>query len=190
MHTGHIQRFYTLPGIRAWFLIFMALFFAIHPVHAQINYLFPGMQAQTAPIPVGSGNDWPKAGDTAVVANQAFIDDYVNSTGLIDSAFIKNMIIFRINEDLPRTLDKIFSATLTYRLYFTGKDGATYDSVSNNLTLTINYDTAKAATYNTSNSLVFYNGYQVKVKIVSVDVTDTSLLKALEVDNTMVFHNY
>ena len=146
------------------------------------------MQAQTAPIPVTSGNTWPKAGDTAVTANQAFINDYVNSAGLIDSAFIKNLITFRINEALPRTLAKLFSAQLTYKLYFTGKNGASYDSVSSNLLLNINYDTAKASVYNTSNSLVFYNGYQVKVKIINVSSTDTSLLKALEVDNTMVFN--
>jgi hypothetical protein len=168
-----------------------ALLFILHgSVSAQINYSYPGMQALTTPIPLVSGNNYPKANDTAVTANQVYINDYNNSTNLFDSTFIKNIVTFRINEAIPRTLAKPFSATLTYKVYFTGKSGKIYDSVHSNLTLAISFDTTKAAVYNTSNSLVFYNGYQVKVKIISLTLTDTSLLKALEVDNTIVFHNY
>src|SRR5450432_2748567 len=156
----------------------------------QVNYTFPGMQAQTSPIPVVNGNNYPKANDTAITSNLVYINDFNNHTNLFDSAFIKNIITFRINEAIPRTLAKKFNATLTYKVFFTGKSGLVYDSVRSNLTLAISFDTAKAAVYNTSNSLVFYNGYKVKVKILSVTLTDTSLLKALEVDNTIVYHNY
>src|SRR5258706_16086455 len=95
---------------------------------AQVNYSFPGMQALTTPIPVVSGNNYPKAGDTAVTSNQVYINDYNNNTHLFDSTFIKNIISFRINEAIPRTLGKPFSAVLTYKIYFTGKSGAVYDS--------------------------------------------------------------
>jgi len=158
--------------------------------HAQINFQFPGMQAQTAPIPVNGGNTVVKAGDTAVAADPEFINDYTNHTGLIDSAFIKNIITFRLNEALPVLLAKPFTATLTFKLYFTGKDGQTYDSVGSNLTLTINYDTTKGAVYNTSSNLVFYNGYQAKIKVISITGVDTTVAKSLEVDNTITYHNY
>jgi len=172
-----------------------ALFFSLALLaslasRAQINFQFPGMQAQTAPIPVNGTSGGPQVGDTAVAANAEYISDYIQKTGLIDSAFIKNIITFRLNEALPFMLTKPFTAQLTYKLYFTGKDGKTYDSVSANQTLTINYDTAKAATYHTSNSLVFYNGYQVKVRVVGITGADASILPLLEVGNTVVYHNY
>ena len=157
---------------------------------AQGNFSFPGMQSQTAPIPVNSGVAGPQPGDTAVAANSELINDYNNHTALIDSAFIKNVITFRLNEALPIVLSTPFTAQLTFKLYFTGKDGQVYDSTGSNLTLTINYDTAKGATYNISNSLVFYNGYRVKVKVVSITGVDASILKSLEIDNTVSYHNY
>ncbi|TDX02075.1 RHS repeat domain-containing protein [Dinghuibacter silviterrae] len=166
------------------FLLCIALM-AFLATRAQVNFQFPGMQAQTAPITGG-----PQVGDTAVASDAEYIADYVNKTSLIDSAFIKNIVTFRLNEALPFVISKPFTAVLTYKVYFTGKDGKTYDSVGNTLTLTIHYDTARAATYPVSNSLVFYNGYQVKVKVIGITGADASVLPLLEVDNTVQYRNY
>jgi RHS repeat-associated protein len=183
--SGNKKRLFAKCSVKTTVIFLFILTLCTTSASAQLNLLYnAGIQQQTTPILA------PKSGDTAIVSNLEFINDFSTGSSLIDSTYIKNIITLRINEYQGTLLQKPLTVSVVFRLYFTGKDGNVYDSVNSNQTLAVNFDTAKSSGYNTSNSLVFYNGYRTKVKVINLNISDTSMAGAVELDNSIAYHNY
>src|SRR5688500_10297297 len=104
-------------------------------------------------------------GATALVDLNGFLGSNVTSVNRI-----RNIVTFRINEELPVYLGKPMTATLYYNLEITDATG--YTEHVNGLSLTISYDTAAGSTYDFRKSFVFKDGYIVNVIIDHVDFSD------------------
>ncbi|HTN08213.1 RHS repeat-associated core domain-containing protein [Agriterribacter sp.] len=105
----------------------------------------------------------------AQVQDIGFYADLQRNPHKFEATFTRNIITFSINEASPFFLKSPFEATITYRLYYNFKTTAyNEDSLAENQTLTINYDTAKGKPFNAKNSFVFENAVRVRLKIVSI----------------------
>ena len=92
----------------------------------------------------------------------------LNLTGVYS---VKNIISLKINEDTNVVLGPKFTVTVHLQLYITAPDG-TVDA-SQTPFLSITYDTATGAVYNSQSILTFNNGYRVKAKILGIDSSFT-----------------
>ncbi|HRO46818.1 RHS repeat-associated core domain-containing protein [Agriterribacter sp.] len=110
-----------------------------------------------------------KPGSFAQVQDMGFYADQERNPHKFEATFTRNIITFSIDEASPFFLRSPFEATIVYRLYYSFKT-APYneDSLAENQTLTINYDTAKGKSIKTKNSFVFENAVWVRLNIVSV----------------------
>lgn len=110
-----------------------------------------------------------KPGSFAQVQDIDFYADLQRSPKKFEETHTLNIIDFSIDEASHLFLKSPFQATIVYRLYFSFKSNPnTEDSLVDNQTLVINYDTAQGKSFNAKNSFVFENAVKVKVKVVSI----------------------
>ncbi|HRP33711.1 MAG TPA: hypothetical protein PKV73_17565, partial [Agriterribacter sp.] len=103
----------------------------------------------------------------ALVKDAGFFEDLQRNPKKFLSTSINNIITFSIDEGSTLYLKSPFKATIVYRLYYSFKNTpTTEDSLSENQTLEITYDTAKANAFSARNSFTFNDAVSVKVKIV------------------------
>ena len=94
---------------------------------------------------------------------------------------VKNVVTLKINEYSKLYLPPTFSASVKVRITYAITDSKT-DTISQ--TLTINY--AANDPYTSRSSFVFSNSHQVKVEVLSVNVTaEKDILPALTLENEM-----
>jgi hypothetical protein len=110
-----------------------------------------------------------KSGSFAQVQDMDFYADLQRNPKKYEETYTRSIITFSIDEASHLFLKSPFQATIVYRLYFSFKSNPnTEDSLVDNQTLVINYDTAQGKSFNAKNSFVFENAVKVKVKVVSI----------------------
>ncbi|MCC7524655.1 MAG: hypothetical protein IT250_07525, partial [Chitinophagaceae bacterium] len=124
----------------------------------------------------------------ALVKDAGFFEDLQRNPKKFLNTAINNIITFSIDEGSTLYLKSPFKATIVYRLYYSFKNTpTTEDSLSENQTLEITYDTAKSNAFSARNSFTFNDAVSVKVKIVSITTTASGWdpIPALKLTNEM-----
>ncbi|HEX5024212.1 MAG TPA: hypothetical protein VFV68_03025, partial [Agriterribacter sp.] len=138
-----------------------------------------------------------KTDSFAEVQDMDFYADLQRSSPKFEATNLKNIISFSMDEASGLVLKTPFQATLVYRLYFSFKNKPyEEDSLEENQTLVINYDTAQGKPFNAINSFVFENAVRVRVKIVSIKtnavgwdpVPSLKLTNELRIDRQYIFN--
>ncbi|HRP55601.1 RHS repeat-associated core domain-containing protein [Agriterribacter sp.] len=110
-----------------------------------------------------------KPGAIAQVQDMDFYADLQRNPKKFEETHTRSIVCFSIDEASRLFLKLPFRATLVYRLYFSFKSSPyTEDSLDEDQTMIIDYDTAQGRSFNAKNSFVFENAVKVTVKIVDI----------------------
>jgi len=120
----------------------------------------------------------------AIVEDSTFFNPA--NAGLLDSSYaVQNQVTLMINEASTLYLRTPFSVTVKLLIFYSDAKGDTASVVRN---FTVNYDTARGATYNSRSSFVFNGAHKVSVTVLSdsSNVTTWDPTSVLLIQNQLV----